>query len=921
MALLSANRYTKLQGLRLKGTGKTGEGSGAIALPNVSTAPNPTDSHTIYVEGDALKFWNGSSAVTVGAAGSSGASLDTGYDNGRTISVNAGSLNLQGVNEDTAVLALSGDGDSAGALITFSHTTNTRNDVLGTGSTWKVTGQGKATFDTAYIPNIAAASSSNVNLAIDAAGTGTIAIGGVSTGAVTITPALTATTSLTITGSEGSDVLTVTAGDVALSDGSLTVTDDDNVVSLKVTNNTATTVGAAAATGVVELASTSLTTGTLLHLELTEGTLNGGHYLKAWDVTAGAAVFSVAEDGATTIGGVGGSDVLTVTAGDVVISDGSITVTDADNAATLSLTNNTATTAAVYKFAGSGAFTGTTTSSFLTITPTGMTTGTALYIAGAAATTLSTLADFTTSTTTGTALRLTTTGVQTGVGSALEIVADSATTPGASAGEGVVKISADGLTTGTALDVTSTAGNALTTGRIADFSHISGNITGTLNKTADFFNVSSARTVTTGTVADDYDMANLIRTSVINGGGSFSATGSVLYVENAVTNTSGTVSDTVNGLELVMDSLGTGDGVKITHAATGGKALNIIGAATSVSDVLITGSGVKADNKASLEVVNTGATAAGGSVLRVTNTGTPAAATSYLVDFDYSGATMTNNPVTMFVNGKDSTGAVLQLTSSGAAGAGHLEVVSTNTGAVGPVVKLTHTSTGSAAANDVVGRLLVAGLDDADAAESYARIDVIAQDVAAANPDASLNFLVDRAGTLTLGLTVGWDDTAGAAINGISVGDGSGQAIVTSNAAQDLVLSTNGGTNSGTITITDAANGAITLAPNGSGLVDLAGKVVVSETTTSSGAGAISITGAIHEITSTGVGDAMTLADGTEGQILHIVHVTDGGSAVITPTNMAGGTTITMDAVGDAVTLLFTAGKWFVVGQNSVTIG
>jgi len=36
-----------------------------------------------------------------------------------------------------------------------------------------------------------------------------------------------------------------------------------------------------------------------------------------------------------------------------------------------------------------------------------------------------------------------------------------------------------------------------------------------------------------------------------------------------------------------------------------------------------------------------------------------------------------------------------------------------------------------------------------------------------------------------------------------------------------LILSTNNGTNSGTVTITDGVNEAITLAPNGTGIVDI----------------------------------------------------------------------------------------------------
>jgi hypothetical protein len=382
MSYQNGKSYTDFRGINLKAE------NGCIRFEDVVTAPtSATGEFLLYVDGGVLYFDNGSSAVAVGAAGGSVGSLDGAYDGGSTITVNSSSVVMNGVNQDTAVLALNGDGDTGGALLAFTHTTATRNDILGTASSWAVTGQGKATFDTVYSANLVAAASSNVNLAIDAAGSGTIVIGGVSTGAVTITPALTAVASVTITGAGGSTVFTVTAGDVVLSDGSVAITDADNASSLTVINNTATTIGAATNTGLVEFASTSLTTGTLLHLELTEGTLNGGHYLKCWDITAGAQVFGVAEDGATTIAGVGGSTVLTITAGDMVMSDGSVAITDADNAATFSVTNNTATSASVVVLAGSGVFTGSTTTSWMTITPSGLTTGTAVYLPVAALTT------------------------------------------------------------------------------------------------------------------------------------------------------------------------------------------------------------------------------------------------------------------------------------------------------------------------------------------------------------------------------------------------------------------------------------------------------------------------------------------------------------------------------------------------------
>ena len=52
-------------------------------------------------------------------------------------------------------------------------------------------------------------------------------------------------------------------------------------------------------------------------------------------------------------------------------------------------------------------------------------------------------------------------------------------------------------------------------------------------------------------------------------------------------------------------------------------------------------------------------------------------------------------------------------------------------------------------------------------------------------------------------------------------GTGAAAATLTTSGAHDLVLDTNSGTNSGNITITDAANGAISLTPNGLGRVTL----------------------------------------------------------------------------------------------------
>ena len=57
----------------------------------------------------------------------------------------------------------------------------------------------------------------------------------------------------------------------------------------------------------------------------------------------------------------------------------------------------------------------------------------------------------------------------------------------------------------------------------------------------------------------------------------------------------------------------------------------------------------------------------------------------------------------------------------------------------------------------------------------------------------------------------------------VRIGTGAAAATLTTDGAHDLVLDTNSGTNSGSITITDAANGNIAITPNGSGNIVLDG--------------------------------------------------------------------------------------------------
>jgi hypothetical protein len=60
----------------------------------------------------------------------------------------------------------------------------------------------------------------------------------------------------------------------------------------------------------------------------------------------------------------------------------------------------------------------------------------------------------------------------------------------------------------------------------------------------------------------------------------------------------------------------------------------------------------------------------------------------------------------------------------------------------------------------------------------------------------------------------------------IVIGTGSANATLTTSGAHDLILDTNSGTNSGSITITDGADGNINIAPNGNGVVQAGGSAV-----------------------------------------------------------------------------------------------
>jgi hypothetical protein len=220
-----------------------------------------------------------------------------------------------------------------------------------------------------------------------------------------------------------------------------------------------------------------------------------------------------------------------------------------------------------------------------------------------------------------------------------------------------------------------------------------------------------------------------------------------------------------------------------------------------------------------------------------------------------------------------------------------------------------------------------------------------------------------------------YDSTAGAQqTSGIVIEDTSANNTTIRGVDANTDVTMRGGTAGAAVKVSRAANGDVELAPSGSGSVAVtstgmrvgsassAGQILDSSSTVRfdwsaggtnirnsggsiaiqvpagttstsligaligavqslSGAGAVNVTQLSTEYTSTGVSQALTLADGTGGQIKTIVHGVDGGSGILTPTTKTGFTSITFTNAGDTATLQFFATRgWTILAVNGSTI-
>lgn len=559
---------------------------------------NPIDSsaYGLYINSSGqLVFSSLGSTTVLGSGGGSGTpSWETLFAADHTFTITPDFTFEIAGNRSTAtnVLTLSNAAGGSGAVLAFSNL-GSGNDVTGTSSTWGVTAAGVATF--------AGVSISGTSSAIVSTGAAVWTLKDNDSTALSIGSSG-ATTSLVFDTTNSAEKITATVR------GFTIIGNSNTVNTLLLTNNTATTFGSGGASaGVVVVRSTSLTTGTLVRLQLTEGTLNGGYYLDAFDATGATTVFSVGEDGATVIAGAGGSDMFTVTAGDVVVSDGSITLTDADDAASFTVTNNTAATASAIVIAGSGTFTGTTTTSFMTITPSGLTSGTAVYLPVAAMTSgkalhvVAATANFTTN---GALAYLDSTAAVAGN----HLVA---VTTGAYTGTGMILVSAGAATTGVLVSVASTTGltsgsliraTSSTAGAIATNGAISFRATGAFTSTSNvgFVDVLASATTAGTVVRIASSAAAQTATELLRVHASGFTTGYTGNVVNIIsTSTTGAsnallvttdASTAGTGIKVVANSLTTGTGLLVSSSGTitssGEGLVNIVGTGITTGDAL-----------------------------------------------------------------------------------------------------------------------------------------------------------------------------------------------------------------------------------------------------------------------------------------------------------------------------------------------
>jgi len=320
------NNYSSPRNINLK--------DGIIRF-DVQKSSNPLSLDTtgwgLYVNAsDQLVYWNGTGTAIIGASG--GGSTPTwetifAADNTFTITPDA-TWTIAG-NRATAtdVVTITNAIGGSGICLQIDNS-GTGADIAGTAG-WNITKAGVITSTglTFGGTNTITSTSGDITWTLEDNDATALKIG--SAGAASI---------INIITTNGSEAC-VFGNDMTLTDGVFTATSTSNTAPLLLMqNDTITTFGTSSTEdeAAFVLSSDTLTTATLLQLQLDDSALAGGFYLNCFETDGGTVEFSIGENGATTIkGAAAGTDALGITAGDLTLTDGHIVMTEGNLTLTL----------------------------------------------------------------------------------------------------------------------------------------------------------------------------------------------------------------------------------------------------------------------------------------------------------------------------------------------------------------------------------------------------------------------------------------------------------------------------------------------------------------------------------------------------------------------------------------------------------
>lgn len=271
----------------------------------LSAAMDDSADRGIYVRGDSLKYWNGSSETDITTGGSGVSTWDGLYDLDKSMTIDSTTVTFALTHATNNGLTLTGDAGSAGDVLQFNNA-GSGADIDGTSSTWSVSKAGSAVFTALVLGDdetITFGATSDASISWVNASSFLDFEGATNFDGDMI---LEAAHTLTISGAGGATKFTMTAGDAVLSDGSLAITDADNATSFALVNATVTTADTATITAagsttghVLRVTADAETEGSILYVDNGGASLTTGYYINCND--DGVADFSVGADGATKI--------------------------------------------------------------------------------------------------------------------------------------------------------------------------------------------------------------------------------------------------------------------------------------------------------------------------------------------------------------------------------------------------------------------------------------------------------------------------------------------------------------------------------------------------------------------------------------------------------------------------------------------